>query len=90
MITYERLVADDAAPDALRLTEAHVRAHLSAVADADDDPETNADDVRIRLVTMPGGVMVRGTLEAEPQVAYQQPGFDPYEGVPDELRAEAG
>lgn len=59
----------------------HVRAHLSSVADADDDPETNADDVRIEVVDHVDGdlalVSVIGELDAEPNAPYLRPGFDP-------------
>lgn len=73
MLLYSRFVDKNALkefPNALELTEAHVRAHLSAIADADDDPETNADDVVVSVVELVDGFYVHGSLNAEPQADY--------------------
>lgn len=78
---------DDAA---LEVEMAHVIAHLSAVASADDDPETNADDVVVRVIDHPddpGLLRVVGELDAEPDAPYLKPGYDPFAGVDPELRA---
>ena len=80
--------ADDQA--ALDAERAHVIAHLSAVASADDDPETNADNVRVwveRHPADPAQVRIVGELDAEPAAPYLQPGFDPLAGVDPDLYA---
>lgn len=82
--------ADQQAVDAER---AHVVAHLSAVAAEDDDPETDADDVRVWVVDHPddpGQVRIVGELDAEPCAPYLRDGFDPYAGVDPELLRQAG
>ena len=82
MITYTHDV-----PDIDALVEEgveHVRAHLSAVADADDDPETNADDVVIEVTRhpeQPDVMRIVGTLDAEPVAPYLDPDYDPYANV---------
>lgn len=82
-------------PDIDALVEegvAHVRAHLSAVADADDDPETNADDVVIAVQDHPDDPTMKrivGTLEAEPVAPYLDPDYDPWAGVDHDTFAAA-
>lgn len=77
---YRRDVArdDQVAIDA---ETAHIRAHLSAVADADDDPDTNADDVTITVTDHVDGdpalVSIVGELDMEPDAPYLRPGYDP-------------
>lgn len=85
MNPYARELPPDADDDLIARTEAHVRAELSARADADDDPETNADDVEVTVERLADKVRVVGTLDAEPNAPYLQPGFDAFAGVPDEL-----
>ena len=75
---------------ALEAERAHVIAHLSAVADADDDPETNADDVRIDVTAHPDDpaqLRIVGELDAEPNAPYLHPGHDPLAGVDPDLYA---
>jgi len=88
-VRYVRDVpADDSA--ALDAESAHVIAHLSAVADADDDPETNADDVQVWTERHPDGptqLRIVGELDAEPDAPYLRPGYDPLAGVDPELYA---
>lgn len=72
---------DDAALEAER---AHVIAHLSAIAAADDDPETNADDVQVWVIEHPEHadlLRIVGELDAEPNAPYLRPGFEPLAGV---------
>ncbi len=57
--------------------ELHVRAHLSSVADANDDPTTYADRVRISRENKDDGVEITGELDVEPNAPYLRPGFDP-------------
>lgn len=81
-LTYSRFVADNAPPGALHQTEAHVRAHLSAVADRDDDPDTRADDVELRHERYEAGVLIVGFLPGgRAQAPYLEPGHDPFAGV---------
>jgi hypothetical protein len=61
--------------------EAHVRAHLSAVADQDDSPTAFADQVRISREDADDGVLVTGELDAEPNAPYLRPGFSPEDDV---------
>lgn len=78
---------DQAAIDAER---EHVIAHLSAVADADDDPGTNAGDVQVwteRHPDDPGLLRIVGEIDAEPNAPYLDPEFDPWGGVDHDLFA---
>lgn len=86
---YSRDLPEDATQDAVDAAVEHVRAHLSAVASADDDPDTNADDVHVRTEHRDGRIWIVGELDAEPDAPYLKPGYDPYDGVPAELRAHA-
>lgn len=91
MIRYIRDAPLNTPDEVLDQVAAHVRAHLSAVASADDDPEVFADYVQITQEIIPYQcVRISGVLDAEPDASYLRDGYDPYEGVPDELRAEAG
>lgn len=86
-----RYVRDVPADDqqALDAERAHVIAHLSAVASADDDPETNATDVRVWVEHHPERAdleRIVGELDGEPDAPYLKPGFDPWAGVDPELR----
>lgn len=79
---------DDAALEAER---AHVIAHLSAVVDADDDPDTKADDVIVFVTEHPddpGLLRVVGEIDGEPDAPYLKPGYDPFAGVDPELLEE--
>lgn len=92
---YSRFIANEALEFGLDETIMHVRAHLSSVADADDDPDTHADDVLIRLEDKEDGVLVIGYLNQEPQALYLSPDYKPeddgqfYWDDPDEGRWEA-
>ncbi|SDG94826.1 hypothetical protein [Klenkia brasiliensis] len=88
-----RYVRDVPADDesALQAEREHVVAHLSAVAAADDDPETNADDVRVwvqRHPEDPALLRVVGELDADPDAPYLRDDFDPWAGVDHDLFAE--
>lgn len=77
---------------ALEAERAHVVAHLSAVADADDDPETRAGDVVIEVIDHPEHddlVRIVGTLDAEPDAPYLKDDYDPWAGVDHDLFAAA-
>lgn len=78
---YQRELPADASAEMVGQAEEHVRAHLSAVASADDDPETNADDVVVTVQRGEGAVLVVGELDAEPIAPYLRDDFDPEEDV---------
>jgi hypothetical protein len=87
MIPYARELPADASDDLIASTAEHVRAEMSARASTDDDPETNADDVVVTVERLADKVRVVGTLDAEADAPYLQPGFDAFAGVPAELLA---
>ena len=75
---YSRFVPTSAGELAVIDTVDHVRAHLSSIADSDDDPDTRAEDVEISYdYSNPAGVLVRGYLDAEPNAPYLMPDFNP-------------
>lgn len=73
---YSRWVSDTAEPDALERTEQHVRAHLSSVADPDDDTERHAAEVRVRRRRRGAGTVLIGELDREPDAPYVWAAFD--------------
>lgn len=79
VIRYRRDVpASD--QSAIDITVAHVRAHLSAVADIDDDPHTKASDVTIAIEAhpgFPGVVSITGVLDAQPHAPYLRSDYQP-------------
>ena len=83
MLLYRRDVPADRL--STRDTIAHIRAHLSAVADPDDDPDTYAKDVRITVSPHvdrdPGMVTVLGELDAEPDAPYLRDGWTPEQDI---------
>lgn len=88
-LTYSRFVPTEAGFAALVDTEEHVRAHLSAVADTDDDPDTRAEDVQIEHRPQGNGTLIVGVLpNAEPTAPYLQPGYDAFADVDPALLRE--
>ncbi len=88
-ITYARDVPRDDA-EALEAEKAHVVAQLSAIAEEDDDPETNADDVQVFVRNHPDDpdlVRIVGLLDAEPNAPYLRPDYDPLAEVDPDLYA---
>ena len=79
MLTYARWSPQETAGD----VAAHVRAHLSSVATADDDPDRYAAEVYIVVAVDGDGVRVTGSLDREPGAAYMLPEFDPEQDVAD-------
>jgi len=57
--------------------ESHVRAHLSSVADPDDDPATHADEVRVRRADDGDGLLLTGELDAKADAPYLRADFTP-------------
>lgn len=86
---YTRDLPQDATQDQVDATIEHVRDHLASIADADDDPTTHAEDVTVRTEHRDGRIWVIGELDAEPDAPYLKADFDPWSGVPDELRVQA-
>ncbi|MGW4114833.1 hypothetical protein ACWEFJ_28495 [Actinosynnema sp. NPDC004786] len=86
---YIRDLPEDTGQDVIDQVIEHVRAELSARADSDDDPTTRAEDVVVRVERQDGRVLVVGELDAAPDAPYLADGYDPYDGVPDALRALA-
>lgn len=85
-LRYSRFVPGGIDPDP---TIAHVRAHLSSVADSDDDPDTHAADVQINLELHVGGVLVGGALpDTTASAPYLDAEHDPYADVDPDLRRE--
>lgn len=62
-------------------TIAHVRAHLSAMASPDDDPDHHAKDVVISRWDQNGNILITGVLDLEPVADYLLPGYDPESDV---------
>lgn len=58
----------------------HVRDHLAAVADPNDDPGSYRDEVRVRVVSHAeheGWLSIIGELDEEPDAPYLAPDYDP-------------
>ncbi|MGB3441543.1 MAG: hypothetical protein WBA97_22575 [Actinophytocola sp.] len=72
-LRYSRWSPPERVPD----VEAHVRAHLSSVADPGDDPATHADAVRVTTKEDGNGLLVTGELDTEASAPYLLPDFTP-------------
>lgn len=81
MLRYTRDIPEASTQDHVDNTVKHVRAHLSGVADQDDDPTTRAEDVRVRTEHRDGRIWVIGELDAAPVAAYLRDDFDPEQDV---------
>jgi hypothetical protein len=73
-------------PESVDEVESHVRAHVSSVASAGDDPQVYADVVTIQRIPDTNlwgedGVLVLGVLDADPIARYLMPGWDPEDDV---------
>lgn len=91
MIEYQRDIPADSSDAVIEAEKAHVRDHLAAIADADDDPSTHAEDVRVWVARHPedaGLLRIEGALDAEPDAPYLKDDFDPWAGVDPELRKQ--
>lgn len=77
---YRRDVSadDEAAIDAEKV---HVRAHLSACVDSDDDPDARGDDVKIEMLAHVDGnpnlVSIIGEIDGEPEAPYLRKDYTP-------------
>lgn len=93
MMEYQRDIPADSPDDVVEATKAHVRDYLAARADADDNPETYAGDVRVwsaRHPEDPTLLRIEGALDAEPDAEYLRDGYDPLAGVDPALMKAAG
>lgn len=78
---YSRHLPEDATQGDVDAAVEHVRDHLAAIADTDDDPATRAEDVTVRTEHRDGRIVITGELDAEPDAPYLVDGYDPFEGV---------
>lgn len=76
-LTYARWSPVEKAGD----VAVHVRAHLSSVASADDDPDEYAAEVDVTAAADGDGVLITGTLDRDPVADYLRPDFDPEQDV---------
>jgi hypothetical protein len=76
-VRYSRDIPVNSPPDVVVATEEHVRAHLSSVATADDDPDTMADTVTVQYIRTGDTIRITGTLLAPPVAPYLRDGFNP-------------
>lgn len=69
----------------INATVAHVCAHLSAVADPDDNPKAHAVHITIgpHADGDPGLVTILGELDAEPNAPYLRDGWTPEQDIAD-------
>lgn len=77
MLTYARWSPVEKAGD----VALHVRAHLSSVASANDDPDCFAEEVSVTVVAVGDGVKITGTLERAAVADYLRDDFDPEHDV---------
>jgi hypothetical protein len=90
MIEYQRDLPLDSPDEVIEAEREHVRVHLAAIADADDDPGTHADAVRTWTAHHPDDrtlLRIEGQLDAEPVAPYLDPSYDPLAGLDPELYA---
>lgn len=88
---YTRDLPADADAAMLQAEHEHVRAYLSAAVDEDDDPDTNADDVKVKHETLDDGrTRITGFIDADPVAPYLVEGYNPLVNVDDELLRAAG
>jgi hypothetical protein len=91
MLEYQRDIPARSSNHLVEETKRHVRDHLAAIADSDDDPSTHADQVDVWVMNHPddpGQMRVKGMLKAEADAPYLKDDFDPYEGVDPDLMSE--
>jgi hypothetical protein len=91
VLEYQRDIPADSSEEVVEATKQHVRDHLAAIADADDDPSTRADDVRVWTARHPDNpdlIRIEGALDAEVDVYYMKDDYDPLAEVDPELFAQ--
>lgn len=93
MLEYQRDLPADSPPAVVEAEKEHVRAHLAAVADADDDPTTRVEDVRVWVARHPEDrsmIRIEGVLDADADAPYLKDDFDPFAGTDPALLRESG
>lgn len=85
MLRYRRDVP--ARQEMIDPTIEHVRDHLAAIANSDDDPRVRRDEVRISVGPHVDGdpdlVTILGELDAEPDAPYLRDGWTPEQDIAD-------
>jgi len=87
MIKYLQFVPSTASGLVFLETIEHVKQHISSIADPEDDPNTHADQVEIKLEPTIResdgaiGTTIYGSLDADPIAPYLHADFDPEEDV---------
>lgn len=88
-IEYQRDLPADSPVEVIEAEEQHVREHIAAIADPDDEPRRAAEVAvwQAKHPTDPGLLRIEGFLDAEPDAPYLKPDFDPWAGVNHDLFA---
>lgn len=92
-LEYQRDIPANSTPEVIERTKEHVREHLAAIADADDNPETYRADVTVWVARHPDNhylLRVEGRLEADANAPYLREDFDAFNGIDPELMKAAG
>lgn len=88
-LRYRHVVPADLSPQDYEASAAHVRHHLSAAASTVDDRREFAAEVILERNDLTDGrIELVGILDREAHADYLADGYDPYDGIPDDLRAE--
>lgn len=93
MIEHVVDVPVDSSDEVIAAEQAALVAYLSAAADADDDPETNADDVQVYVTEHPDRpdlLRIKGFIDADMDAPYLKADYDPYDGIDPQLLRAAG
>lgn len=93
MLEYQRDVPADSPDEVIELEKEHVREHLAAIADSDDDPTTHADQVHVWVERHPDSddlLRIKGTLDADADAPYLKSDYQPFKDIDPELLRSAG
>ena len=77
MLNYSRSIPRNSTHDLHDQMKEHVRGHLSAVADPDDNPYTRADAVKIWQEDDGFNIKICGRLDADADAPYLLGDFNP-------------
>lgn len=77
MIRFSRSIPRNANEELRTTVERHIRQHISAVADPNDDPNTYADKVDIWQERDGDNTKICGRLNRHPSAPYLRDDFDP-------------
>lgn len=81
---YVRDIPADSPPAVHEAEEAHVRAHLAAAVEYDDNPDRRAVEVGVWTIEHPDDprlLRIVGEVDGEPDAPYLRDGYDPLAGV---------